>query len=668
MLGNILKNKNFLLALLVFLFLLLLAYIPNSHYFGYLQDDWNTLHVTEQRGPDFLIEHFSGDRPLRGYFGIAEYWLFGTNIQLYNISALVWRFLDAIFIFLSLMLVWPQKWLANILICSLIIVYPGFHEQPHVLDYQAQFVSRLAFSFSMLLGILANLSRKKWLSIVLVIAALLSAQICFGLMEYYIGIEALRLALFIILFLHIGKKSFSLRNVTFVGIFLLNAGIFMFWRLFIFHPLRSSVDAGSMLSGYSNLAEKLLQAGLALVTNLYRLIVSAYFKPLIVFGKYLNKNEIITYLAMALAGALIVFFFIKRGVKYFSEPAQSDTKRFSLELVVVGIFGSIGALIPIVFGGREITYIILGDRFSFPGSISACILLIGLLSLLKSQKLQLAIFSVLLCLALITQLFNDDIFKKNYLQTNSTWWQFSWRAPQLKRDTLLSGKIELGMNDEDYTFWSPANLIYYPGEGNLAITAEVLSPDTLDKFFLGEKESVSRKYISYDRNFQNILIFSKNIGSCLHVIDGKHPEYSENASDDLRKVGTLSNIQLIDIESDFSPHPREDIFGPEPEKDWCYYYELAQLERQRGNWDLVAQYGQTALEKGYAPADPMEWLVFIQGFAYTNNELLDQALTSARGDDYTNDQLCPVISSYTDELKGTGIQLAHSTLLDTVCR
>ncbi len=668
MLGNILKNKKFLLALCLFLFLLLLAYVPNSQHFGYLQDDWNTLHVTEQRGPDFLIEHFSGDRPLRGYFGIVEYWLFGTNLQLYNISALTWRLLDTLFIFLSLMLIWPQKWLANILICSLIIIYPGFHEQPHVLDYQAQFVSRMAFSISLLLGLMAYLSKKKWLSVLLVAIALLSAQVCFGLMEYYIGMEAVRLILFILLFMHLGKKIFTLRNITFMGIFLTNAFIFFFWRLFIFKPLRASVDTGSMLSGYSDLGEKILQSGISLLKNLYRLVVSAFYDPLLVFGKYLNSSEILTYLAITLIGTLIVFFVLLKGVKYFELLSLTDTKRYSLELIVVGIIGSIGALIPIIFGGREITYIILGDRFSFPGSISACILLIGLLSLLKNKRLQLFLFSILIGLSLMTQLVNGDIFKKNYLQTNSTWWQFAWRAPQLKRDTLLSGKIELGMNDEDYTFWSPANLIYYPGEGNLAITAEVLSPETKNKFFTGETESITRKYISYERNFKNILIFTKDMTSCLHVIDGKHPEFSQSAPNYLREVAMLSDISLIDIHSTYSPHPRKDVFGPEPEKGWCYYYELAQLERQRGNWNLVSDYGQTAHEKGLSPSDPMEWIVFIQGFAYTNNPLFDQTLTTAKADPYTDSQLCEVFGSYTSDLDGSAYSVQHLALVNSVCK
>ena len=45
------NRKKFLLALAVFTVLLAAAYLPKISHVGYLQDDWNTLFVTENRGP-----------------------------------------------------------------------------------------------------------------------------------------------------------------------------------------------------------------------------------------------------------------------------------------------------------------------------------------------------------------------------------------------------------------------------------------------------------------------------------------------------------------------------------------------------------------------------------------------------------------------------------------
>src|SRR5512133_3391779 len=90
------NRKKFLLALAVFAVLLAAAYLPRITHVGYLQDDWNTLFVTENRSPGELIFHFSIDRPLRGYFGLLEYKLLGTTLAGYQASALLWRLVDTV--------------------------------------------------------------------------------------------------------------------------------------------------------------------------------------------------------------------------------------------------------------------------------------------------------------------------------------------------------------------------------------------------------------------------------------------------------------------------------------------------------------------------------------------------------------------------------------------
>lgn len=72
--------KSYFIAFGIFLILLLAAYLPFINHTGYLQDDWDTLFVTEQRGAGSLVDHFSIDRPLRGYFSLAEYRLLPTQI------------------------------------------------------------------------------------------------------------------------------------------------------------------------------------------------------------------------------------------------------------------------------------------------------------------------------------------------------------------------------------------------------------------------------------------------------------------------------------------------------------------------------------------------------------------------------------------------------------
>jgi len=60
-----------------------------------------------------------------------------------------------------------------------------------------------------------------------------------------------------------------------------------------------------------------------------------------------------------------------------------------------------------------------------------------------------------------------------------------------------------------------------------------------------------------------------------------------------------------------------DIFGAEPQKGWCYYFEKADLARQKGDWPSVASLGDQAFALDDYPNDPAERLVFIEGYAHT---------------------------------------------------
>ncbi|MBC8336917.1 MAG: hypothetical protein H8E29_16805 [Anaerolineales bacterium] len=77
----------------------------------------------------------------------------------------------------------------------------------------------------------------------------------------------------------------------------------------------------------------------------------------------------------------------------------------------------------------------------------------------------------------------------------------------------------------------------------------------------------------------------------------------------------LSNPRgLISINND-DFNPPAWLFGEEPERNWCYYFEKADLARQDGDWKKVAKLGDKAFNIPYAPADAAEYLPFIEAFA-----------------------------------------------------
>jgi hypothetical protein len=362
--------------------LLAAAYLPKINQAGFLQDDWNTLFVTENRGPGELVFHYSLDRPLRGYFSLMENRVLGVDRAAYQITALLWRLLDTTALYLILMLVWPGKWKTNVLICTLALIYPGFHEQPHAYDYQAHLFSRMSLLLSILFSLLPFYVKRAWIKVCMVIAAIMTAQISYGLMDAYIGTEALRFALLGVVYLQRRARMRWWKALGYGLLFLLNTGVFIVWRLFIFEEKRASVDAGSMLSGYDSFGAKLLENLSAMAVNLYRLIVSAYYKPLAVFGENLDRGDWIIGIGLAILAAGFMIFIARKYLRNDVNHHAESRANYPRVLIAAGLAGCIGALVPIIFGGREITYILTGDRFSYPGSISACLFIVGLIWLI----------------------------------------------------------------------------------------------------------------------------------------------------------------------------------------------------------------------------------------------------------------------------------------------
>jgi len=59
----------------------------------------------------------------------------------------------------------------------------------------------------------------------------------------------------------------------------------------------------------------------------------------------------------------------------------------------------------------------------------------------------------------------------------------------------------------------------------------------------------------------------------------------------------------------------ENIFGPEPAHEWCYYYQKADLARSLQDWPRVTALADEAAASGFAPQNGVELLPFIQAYA-----------------------------------------------------
>jgi hypothetical protein len=115
------------------------------------------------------------------------------------------------------------------------------------------------------------------------------------------------------------------------------------------------------------------------------------------------------------------------------------------------------------------------------------------------------------------------------------------------------------------------------------------------------------------RDYSKLLLVSlPSENSCIHVIDGILPVYSEYESLLVEQVGTHSLIKRI-IPEEKHHIPSTVIFGMEPAHDWCYSYQKASLARQMGNWNEVGRLYDETIARGLKANDKSELFPFLEG-------------------------------------------------------
>jgi hypothetical protein len=155
-----------------------------------------------------------------------------------------------------------------------------------------------------------------------------------------------------------------------------------------------------------------------------------------------------------------------------------------------------------------------------------------------------------------------------------------------------------------------------------------IGPKAVPKLIKGRDLNATFRNFTFKGNsLDNLVVNKSGSGRCLWVLspqDIDNPDLPE-----LTKLALpVANLSRIEPEPVAGDYPDQDLFGKEPEHDWCYYFQKADLARQFEDWQKVAQLGDEAQEKGYAAQDANEWLPFIQGYAFTGQ--WEKAIDRAR--------------------------------------
>lgn len=640
-------DKKHLPILALILLVSAVAFLPLIGRIGYMNDDWYLMYSAGAYGPEAFASIFSVDRPARALVMIPAYTLFGENPLYYNLSAYVFRLLSALALFWLLRILWPRQLAIVFGAALLYLIYPGFLSQHNGIDYQSQMVSLASAMFSLALSVKAAQMEHGWQKIALFVLSTLTGWLYLGLVEYFIGFELLRWGCVFLLSARregsVMKKAWRAVRAAYPSLAV--PGIFLIWRLFFFQSERGATDVGLQLERVTSNPLRAVSGWIVQIfQDLFDVMASAWVIPLSQLRGFVQQWG----LAVAVLAAVAIVFALRKleGGESSGDAGQARVRREALWL---GLLVAVGGLIPVVMVNRQVAFPFF-SRYSLVSSAGVAIFLGGLLMALKWRALRNGLFAMLVFIAMLTHHANAVKAARETAATRAFWWQVAWRVPQLEKNTTLIVNYPGPVLEEDYFIWGPANLIYYPeklNEKNIqpGVYAALLTPSTIEKVHAGERQEYDkRKTITTYANYRNILVMTQaGAHSCVHILDGTRPEYSTGEWDAIREVGAYSEIEHVLTEEAPRTPPRV-VFGPEPDRGWCYYYQKADLARQRGDWAQVLEIGEQAFGQGLEPKDLIEWMPFLQAYAVSGNAARLAELAPVVGaDPYIAGQACQVL-------------------------
>lgn len=621
-----LKNKlnSFWFGALLILVVAGIAYLPLVGRLGYLNDDWYLMYDMQVKGADFFHEIFGIDRPGRALAMIPLFSLFGFDPFWYHLSAFLFRVFGGIFVFWTMRMLWGERCNLFSLVTGLLFaIYPGFLSMPNAIDYQSHILGLFLATLSVALTVKSILTDERTRRIFLVSGSIVAGWGYLSQMEYFIGIEVFRFAAIIVLMWRAQNETLRQKAIHIVREslpFLLVAAGFLVWRLFFFESERRATDVGLQVSQI--LTDPLIALWWLnyLIQDFFTVTLVAWNLPVYQLAFAMRLKD----MAAAIAWASLAVATLLVGIRWMGEKeseTESDLRSGMMrETLFVSLLSMAGGLIPVILVNRHVT---LPDysRYTLIASIGAVMLLALLIEGIARRGTQTTVIGVLVAVAVMTHYGNTIRYVDETEATRNFWWQAAWRAPKIEEGVTLLAMYPNSSLSEDYFIWGPANLIYYPEDqsGNpvvVKLPAAVLDGNTVTQVTTnGGVETPLRRGNYLERDFGNVLVMVQSSpNSCVRFINGAAPELNSYDDGRIVMVAPYSNLDAVVIDGDMPLVP-EPVFGEEPERGWCYYYQQADLARQRGDWEEIPVLLDEALEKGYYPNDPLEWIPFMQAYA-----------------------------------------------------
>lgn len=577
---------------------------------GFYWDDWEVVYLTQLASWQELISYAGPFRPSWPYLLYNA--ILGINPVSWHLLTLFLRCGGILLLYQALLSLWPARKFELRWMGLLLLVYPGFLEQSFSATYTRQFSSFLLFTLSIYLSVLAVRARSfAW---IFWIGAFITGVTQMFTVEYYAMLELIRP---IILWLSIREDARPKKLLHFMAHwlpFLLAFAYYIWWRVIYAASLTTDL-------GYEKVKTPLLSSPIDGIFNLtkngffdsFYLIFQAWvvntYNPNI-----LNFSAKMTYIGLLLGFALAWLAF----VSIRSQKNSGD--RFFPQAFLLGWLALLLGAVPVWGVGKLVTGRgIWDDRFSLAPMIGAVLLIVMLITLMVRVRWRAVLLSVMFVSAILTQVVTVNKYRLDWENQRNLYWQLSWRAPNLMPNTAIYSMHIPLVTLPDYDASYALTALYAENKPGTNIPYWLFTAERISELKIIPGKPLKNDFRTMDfrgNTADGIAISYQPSRGCLQVLS---PIFQAGGQSSLI---ALSNLTRIQADSKHVPNPV--IFGQEPARDWCYYFEKGDLARQLGDWSKTISLYKQAVSLNFSPANGEEYMPFIDAYAQKGN--FDEAL------------------------------------------
>ncbi len=302
----------------------------------------------------------------------------------------------------------------------------------------------------------------------------------------------------------------------------------------------------------------------------------------------------------------------------------------------IGVIALLGGQIPFLVSKLVVKLQFPFDRFTLPSALGVALLLVAGIELLPGLGRRSIVAGILAVLAIGFQIQTAFAFRSDWNSVKYYLWQLTWRMPGLQPGTVVLSTHLPFQYSSDNSLAVPLNWMYAPGSlaGQMPymnMDIEVRSKSGTLNLNPGKPISVDFRAAVFDSTTDHVVVLDYRPPGCVRVLN---PQYDRDLWASSKSLTSAQTIQVpfmilpyltaqampLSNMAQINPNPSRPVqpmsfLYPEPPHKWCYYFEKADLARQQGDWQAVAQIGDQAFSVPYYPDDLSEYLPFIEAYA-----------------------------------------------------